>query len=270
LTIAIHSDSFDDQLKHFGAVFAALRSAGLTLRLEKCNFARSTISYLGHNIGSGTHQPGDKKVQAVRDMTRPKTKKDLQSFLGLCNYYRNYVQAYSEIALPLTKLTKAKLPMIIEWGLEQQNAFETLKLKLCAQPVLRTPAWDRPFIVQADASDYAVGACLAQNFLSSDGIEEEHPIAYASCKFTDTQRNWATIEKEAYAVIYALKQFDIIIYGMPVIIYSDHNPLKYLSNNAPKSPKLTRWCLSLQRYNYEIKHRKGCENANCDALSRLI
>ena len=108
--------------------------------------------------------------------------------------------------------------------------------------VLRTPCYDNEagFIIQCDASDYGIGACLAQSF--SDG---EHPLAYASCKLSPTQRNWATIEKEAFAIIFALKKFDDIVYGRKITVFSDHNPLKFLSDAVPKSSKLTRWSLAL-------------------------
>ena len=89
---------------------------------------------------------------------------------------------FAKIALPLTELTKAKLPQIIEWRPEQQTAFNTLKTKLCERPLLRTPVWDRPFIIQADASGLAVAACLAQLFDAENGKVKEHPIAYASRK----------------------------------------------------------------------------------------
>jgi hypothetical protein len=268
--IAIFSNTFEEHLVQVEAVLLTLKQAGITLRIEKCKFAQSTVMYLGHKVGCGMHQAGDKKISAVRNIKRPDTKRELKTFLGLCNYYRSYVENFSEIALPLTYLTKARLPQKLEWGELQQKAFETLKAKLCEQPVLRTPDWSRSFIIQADASDFAVAACLAQNFDSQDGGLEEHPIAFASSKLTDTQRNWAIIEKEAYAIIFALKTFDPIVFGCKITIFSDHNPLQYLAQNAPKSSKLTRWYLSLQRYDYIIVHRKGTDNANCDALSRLL
>jgi hypothetical protein len=91
-----------------------------------------------------------------------------------------------------------------------------------------------------DALDFAIAACLAQNFDSQDGDPEEYPFTFASSKLTDTQRNWVIIEKEAYVIIFALKTFDPIVFGCKIIIFSDHNPLDYLAQNAPKSSKLTR------------------------------
>ncbi|GFW04357.1 RT_RNaseH domain-containing protein [Trichonephila clavipes] len=107
--------------------------------------------------------------------------------------------------------------------------------------------------VHCDASDYGVGCCLIQQ--DTEGIYR--PIAFASQKFNATQKNWASIEKEAWAVLYGLNKFDKWIYGAKVEIISDHNPLKYLNQTTTKSPKLTRWALALQRWNHPITHRPG-------------
>jgi len=96
----------------------------------------------------------------------------------------------------------------------------------------------------------------------------EMPIAFASAKLSDVQTRWSTIEKEAYAVIFALQKFDVIVYGSHIDLYSDHNPLKYLVECVPKSAKLTRWALSLSRYDIKVHHIKGTDNVVADFLSR--
>ncbi|GFY51150.1 RT_RNaseH domain-containing protein [Trichonephila inaurata madagascariensis] len=119
--------------------------------------------------------------------------------------------------------------------------------------------------VHCDASDYGVGCCLTQQ--GTEGIYR--PIAFASQKFNAKQKNWASIEKEVWAVLYGLNKFDKWIYGAKVEIISDHNPLKYLNQTTPKSRKLTRWALALQRWNHSITHRPGIQHRSVDALSRL-
>ncbi|GFW59917.1 retrovirus-related Pol polyprotein from transposon opus [Trichonephila clavipes] len=138
-------------------------------------------------------------------------------------------------------------------GEAEQNSFVKLKELLCEVTSLATPDANLPFQVHCDASDYGVGCCLTQQ--DTEGIYR--PIAFASQKFNATQKNWASIEKEAWAVLYGLNKFDKWIYGAKVEIISDHNPLKYLNQTTPKSPKLTRWALALQRWNYSITHRPG-------------
>ncbi|GFX68109.1 retrovirus-related Pol polyprotein from transposon opus [Trichonephila clavipes] len=158
-------------------------------------------------------------------------------------------------AVPLTSLS-AKVAC---------EAFVKLKELPCEVTSFATPDANLPFQVHCDASDYGVGCCLIQQ--DTEGIYR--PIAFASQKFNATQKNWASIEKEAWAVLYGLNKFDKWIYGAKVEIISDHNPLKYLNQTTPKSPKLTRWALALQRWNHPITHRPGIQHRSADALSRL-
>ena len=149
---------------------------------------------------------------------------------------------------------------------EQRATFVRLKAALSSIASLSVPRYDRSFIIQTDASDYAVGACLAQ--LDDNG--SERPIAYASAKLTDVQRRWSVIEKESYAVIFALQKFDHIVFFSKINLFVDHNPLIHIVNGNPRSAKLTRWALFLQNYDIDIHYRAGPLNKNADCLSRLI
>ena len=184
----------------------------------------------------------------------------------MCNYYRAFIPGFSETALPLTELTKGTKTGRLQFTEDQRSAFNDLKESLCNSTVLRVPLYDRPFQIQCDASEYAVGCCLSQ--LDEQG--REMPLAFASVKLSDTERRWSTIEKEAFAVIYALRQFDHLVFGSHVDLYTDHDPLSYLVNNNPKSPKLTRWALHISRYDLSVHHKAGKLNVNADCLSRLI
>ena len=137
-----------------------------------------------------------------------------------------YIKNYSEVVKPLTDLTKKTVPCVLLWEETHQKVFEELKQKLCSAPVLRAPDFSKGYILQVDASGYAVGACVSQ-------VDElgEHPIAYASQKLTDSQTKWSTIEKEAFAVVWALKRFDSLLFGTDIDIVSDHNPLAYLAES---------------------------------------
>ncbi|GFW28786.1 retrovirus-related Pol polyprotein from transposon opus [Trichonephila clavipes] len=146
-----------------------------------------------------------------------------------------------------------------------EQAFTKLKAQLVKAPSLYTPDLSKPYQLYTDASATAIGACLSQN----DEKGKENPIAFFSKKLTETQTRWATIEREAYAVIEALKRFDSWIFGAEIEVISDHNPLTYLTLTTPQSAKLTRWALALQRYNIAISYRKGVKHGNADALSRL-
>ena len=111
--------------------------------------------------------------------------------------------------------------------------------------MLRIPNFNQTFIIRADASKYTVAVCLAQEFVNNNGDLEEHPIAYASNKLSESQINWSIIEKEAYSILFVFKTYDYYVFGAKVIVYSDHNPLTYLFQHEPKNARLTRWILSL-------------------------
>ncbi|GFT59701.1 retrovirus-related Pol polyprotein from transposon opus [Trichonephila clavipes] len=211
------------------------------------------------------HSPDPGKVESIKNISVPTTKKEIRSFLGLTSYYREYIPNFASLVLPLTELTRNRVPNIIPWNEVAEQAFTKLKAQLVKAPSLYTPDLSKPYQLYTDASATAIGACLSQN----DEKGKENPIAFFSKKLTETQTRWATIEREAYAVIEALKRFDSWIFGAEIEVISDHNPLTYLTLTTPQSAKLTRWALALQRYNIAISYRKGVKHGNADALSRL-
>ena len=170
--ICIFSHSWDDHIKHLDTVLERIQNAGLTVKPKKCSVGRSQVEYLGHVIGSGTIQPKDDKIQAVKEFPRPLTKKNVRAFLGLSGYYRRFISRYADIALPLTSLTKKALPNTVCWTQECEGAFDLLT----SAPILIAPDFTKPFILQADASNIGLGAVLGQ--LDVDG--HERPIVYLS------------------------------------------------------------------------------------------
>jgi len=199
-------------------------------------------------------------------MKPPQTKKELSTLLGAFGYYREYIPHYSDIARSLTDLTKKGVPNVpdVQWTTDCQQAFVRLRSELTSDCTLRIPTIGTPFILHTDASGKAVGATLGE--LDEQGVEQ--PLAFASQKLTETQMGWATIEREAYAVIWALNRFRGIIFGARVKIYCDHNPFQYIKECAPKSAKLLRWALALQKFDIEFECKKGAHNVVADWLSR--
>jgi len=262
--VCVFSKTWVAHLAHLDRVLTALGAAGLTLRLSKCHFAHPQIKYVGHFIGSGQMTSQKTKLDAIRDITMPTTKKAMRTWLGLASYYQMYLKDFSKTARPLYDLIKNSKPLKLSFTDVQVAAFEKLKAELCSGVILHTPCYDQDFVIQTDASDFAVGACLLQ---IRNG--RECPIMFASSKLTLTQARWSIIEREAYAIIFALRKFDAIVFGCKVIVMTDHDPLQYLAKCAPSSGKLTRWALAIQRYSVEIQHRAGVCNQNVDALSRL-
>ncbi|GFX81752.1 retrovirus-related Pol polyprotein from transposon 17.6 [Trichonephila clavipes] len=245
--------------------FKRFKGFGFTINLKKCNFARRRVKFLGHVVGSGQHSPDPGKVESIKNISVPTTKKEIRSFLGLTSYYREYIPNFASLVLPFTELTKNRVPNIIPWNEVAEQAFTKLKAQLVKAPSLYTPDLSKPYQLYTVASATVIGACLSQN----DEKGKENPFAIFSKKLTETQTRWATIEREAYAVIETLKRFDSWIFGAGIEVISDHNPLTYLTLTTPQSAKLTGWALALQRYNIAISYRKGVKHGNADALSRL-
>ncbi len=262
--VIIHSRCWEEHLEHLREILTRLRKAGLTIKESKCKFARNECEYLGHTVGNGKVHPLQAKVQVVQDFTRPITKKDVRAFLGLCGYYRLFIPDFSTIATPLTELTRKDKPNIIVWGKETQQSFQHLKDSLTHYPVLATSLWERPFILQTDASDSGIAYVLAQR----NEIGEEHPLAYGSRKLLPRERKFSTIEKEALAIVEGTRHFRIYLEGTEFTIETDHDPLTHLAKLKDSHGRIGRWALSMQPYHYTINHKPGRLNTNANGLSR--
>jgi len=188
--------------------------------------------------------------------------------LGFFSYFRKHLPSFAEKSKLLTDLTSKRVPQNIKsvWTDRHSEALKNLKdelIKTCNEP-LYIVRFDRSFHVYVDASSYAVAGYIAQ----CDDAGVEHPVAFFSSKLTASQRNWSTIEREAYAVLMAVKKYRDWLYLSRVVVHSDHNPLTFLTESAPKSSKLMRWSLALAEYDIEFKYHAGSLNIAADMLSR--
>ncbi|GFW47334.1 retrovirus-related Pol polyprotein from transposon 17.6 [Trichonephila clavipes] len=175
--VAIYSTTWNEHLDHIAKVFKSLQEVGLKVNLEKCAFGRKSVKFLGHIVGSGKHSPDPEKVETIRKLSRPTTKSEVRSFLGLTSYYRDYIQNFSQLVLPLTNLTKKNIPKDIPWESSAEESFVRLKEELVKMPSLHTPDLSRPFLLFTDASATAIGACLAQH----KDPREEMPSSANNC-----------------------------------------------------------------------------------------
>ncbi|CAM4598209.1 unnamed protein product [Lepidochelys olivacea] len=262
--VAIFSDSWADHLEHLQKVLERIREAGLTVKAKKCQIGLNRVTYLGHQVGQGTISPLQAKVDAIQKWPVPKSKKQVQSFLGLAGYYRRFVPHYSQIAAPLTDLTKKKQPNAVQWTGKCQKAFNKLKATLMSDPILRAPDFDKPFLVTTDASERGVGAVLMQK-----GPDQEfHPVVFLSKKLSERESNWSVTEKECYAIVYALEKLRPYVWGRRFHLQTDHAALKWLHTVKETNRKLLRWSLALQDFDFDIQHISGASNKVADALSR--
>ena len=264
--VIIFSQSWGDHLQQVREVLRRLRKAGLTARPKKCHFGTSTCVYLGHVVGHGEVRPEQCKVQVVQTFPTPQTKQQVRAFLGLTGYYRKFVPHFSTLAAPLTDLIKKNAPNCVQWTESCEVAFQQLKDHLCSEPVLTSPDFARPFILQTDASDRGVGAVLSQ----VGGEGDEHPIAYFSRKLLPREEKYSTIEKECLAIKLGIQAFHVYLAGRPFIVQTDHRSLQWMDQNKHMNSRLTRWSLALQPYSFKVDHRPGRANGNADALSRML
>ena len=221
-----------------------------------------TCSNLGHVVGNGEVRPEEAKVQGVHDFPTPKTKKQVRAFLGITGYYRKFIAHFSEIATPLTDLTKKNAPNQVRWTDACESAFQTLKTALCSEPVLKSPDFGRPFTLQTDASDRGIGAVLSQ--CDDEGLE--HPVAFFSRKLLPREERYSTIEKECAAT----HAFRVYLLGRKFLIQTDQRALEWLNQFKDNNARLTRWSLALQPFHFTIQYRAGTTNGNADALSRAF
>jgi ribosomal protein L21E len=265
--MSVLSGTWEEHLVHLEKYLNVIKESGLTLGLKKCSFGQPKATFVGHVVGSGLIEPDPVKLSTIPNIQPPTTKREVRKLIGFFSYFRSFVPSLAETARVITDLTRKDLPNKVNWEPKHQEALDKLKTDL--QAAVNTPLhsveFGKDFGLLVDASLSAVGCCLIQ--WTEDGSEK--PLSFASMKLSPTQSRWSTIEREAFAVIWALKKYRSWIFRAKVKVFSDHNPLTFLTEAAPKSSKLARWALALQEYNLEFNYRAGRRNAAADYLSRL-
>lgn len=262
--LLVISEGFHQHLQDLDMVLNRLKEFNLHVNRKKCAFARENVRYLGHVITQEGISADPQKISAVLEMKEPTNLKHLRTFLQTCSWFRKFIPNFSKVAEPLTRLTRKSQVWI--WGPEQSQAFNDLKQLLTSAPVLVQPDFNSPFILRTDASNYALGAVLLQG----EGNHQERPIEYASRLLNNAERNYSTTEREALAVVWAVERFRAYLDGQPVVIGSDHQPLRWLLSLKSPTGRLVRWALKLQSFDIKFEYTPGKSNVIADTLSRPI
>jgi len=256
--ILIFSKEKSEHIDNISDVFSRLIEAGLKLKPSKCELFKEEVLFVGHLVSASGIRPNPAKVQSIRDTPEPTTTKQVESFLGVVNYFRKFVPDFSRRAVGLYDVKKE-----FRWGPEQAAAFKDLKEALCSEPVLAHPDPSKPFILETDASELGLGAALLQ--LGEDG--KEHPVEYASRTIRPEERNWHVREKECLAVLWGCENFAHWLSGTTFTVRTDHSSLRVLQDEK-KNARLERWAMRLQGFDYKIEYKPGKSNVAADFLSR--
>ncbi len=265
--ILIGGSTKEECEKNLITVVERLKKFNVRINQKKCQLFKSKVLYLGHQISKERIEPNSEKVEAILNAPIPKDITQLQSFLGIVNYYHNFLPNVSSILGPLYNLLGKDVPFV--WSDSCQQAFESCKKLLLGDNILYPYDPDLPIVVSCDASSYGVGAVLSHTV---DGVER--PVMFVSSTLSPAEKNYSQLDREALAVIFALKKFEKYIYGHPITIFTDHKPLESLFNFKKGMPsvataRLQRWMLIVSMYDCSVVYKKGSSLQNADALSRL-
>jgi hypothetical protein len=262
--IIVFAPTQEEHLKRLSTVLDRCRKAGLKLKPTKCDLMRDSVEFLGHIVDAGGIRTDPAKVKQVRDWTIPKNVTEVRSFLGMTSYYRRFIKDYAAKAKPLHELTKKDVTF--RWTVECQEAFETLKEHLIGADVLTLPDPKNPeYILDTDASNYAIGAVLSQ---VQHGREKV--IAYGSRCLDQAEKNYCVTRKELLAVVYFMGYFHHYLLGAKTTVRTDHGSLQWLKQMKNPTDQVARWITRLEAYDWNIVHRPGRQHGNADAMSRRL
>src|SRR6218665_441189 len=259
--IIVFSRDIDTHMQRLEMVFRRLQEYNLKLKPSKCHLLQKRVVFLGHVLSEGGVATDPSKIKAVEDWVVPKNLRQVRSFIGLCSYYRRFIHDFAVVAQPLHFLTRKNVPF--RWTVECQEAFEELKRRLVSSPILALPSDEGQYILDTDASAYAIGAVLSQ---MQEG--QEKVICYASRLLSTAERNYNVTRRELLAVIYFLKEFRQYLLGRKFLLRIDHSALQWLRRTPEPIGQQARWLETIEEFDFEICHRAGTKHGNADAMSR--
>ncbi|GJR41754.1 putative reverse transcriptase domain-containing protein [Tanacetum coccineum] len=255
--ILIYLKNKQEHEEHLKLILELLKKEELYAKFSKCEFWIPKVQFLGHVIDSEGIYVDPAKIESIKDWTSPKSPTEIRQFLGLAGYYRRFIEGFSKIAKPMTKLTQKKVKF--EWGDKQEAAFQLLKQKLCSAPILALPEGSEDFIAYCDASKKGLGAVLMQR---------EKVISYASRQLKIHEKNYTTHDLELGAVVFALKIWRHYLYGTKCTVFTDHKSLQHILDQKELNMRQRRWLELLSDYDCDIRYHPGKANVVADALSR--
>lgn len=259
--IVVYGETPEEFLENLRAVFVRLREHRLRLKREKCQFGLEEITYLGHVVNANGIALSEERKQGILAMNSPKTTKQVRSFFGMANYFREFIPKFAIVTKPLTALCSTRVKF--RWTQDHEDAFQAVKRRILEAPMLHHLDYDREIVLRTDASTDGVGGHLLQRV---DGAERS--VCFVSQAFNPTQQRWSTIEQEAYGIYFAIVSMTRFLLGHRFVVETDHRNLMFMRKST--AGKVIRWRLRLSEFNFVVRHIPGAENTVADCLSRCF
>ena len=273
--VIVFSEMSEEHLQRMHVVFNLLREHGLKLKPSKCEVFKSEINYLAHHVSQKGVLPSKKNLESVAQCLPPDTYTKVKSFVGLVGHYRRFIKGFAKIAAPPYDLTsgnnKDKKSEHVDLSPEALEAFDRLKAACLQAPILAFLDFNKPFLLETDASGRALGAVLSQK--QADGWY--HPIAYASRVMNETEQRYHSNKQEFLTLKWVVtKQFHEYLspYGKnrnEFVVCTDNIPLTYIFSSANLDAAGQCWVARLASYNLSLEYQKGKDNMVADFLSRM-
>ena len=262
--IMVATDNIEKHLEVLKKLFKTLSDNHISLNLSKCSILKTRIVYLGYEVSENSIQPSDYHIRSIKDISPPTNADQLHRFLGLVGYFRKFVKGFSTIAEPLYNLLKKEV--LYEFGEKQLEAFRKLKSTLLTKPVLTIFSPSSETQLHTDASASGLGGILLQKSKEDNHF---HPVMYFSRRTSEAESKLHSFELETLAIVHSLQRFKPYLSGMHFKIVTDCKALQLTLNKRDMNPKIGRWALFIDQFDFEMAHRPGDKMRHVDALSRL-
>ena len=265
--ILVTGKTTTEHVENLHAVLLRLQENGITLKREKCKFFLPEVEYLGFNVSKDGLKPTKDKVEAIKEAEAPKSLSELRSFIGIVNYYSRFLPNLADKMAPLYALLQKTQKW--KWTVRQQSAFDKIKQELSDKALLAHYNPAEELVLTCDASPFGIGAVLQQR--SPDG--NVRPIAFVSRTLSQSEKNYAQIEREGLSIVFGAEKFRHYLLGRQFTLETDHKPLLTLfaeNKGIPEmaSARIKRWAMKLSAFQYKIQYITSKENACADFLSR--
>ena len=263
--ILIATNTVEQHVERLREVFECLSRAGLKLKASKCKIMDTSVKFLGRTVSEAGITPDAAQIQKVLDWQTPTDRSQLESFIGLANYYREFIKDFAKISAPLNKLKGRNSEFI--WTEETENAFNAIKTALTTEPVLALPNEDGDFILDTDASAVAIAGILHQRQVVR-GQEKLVVINYGSRGLRNSERNYGAAKLEMLAALIFIEHNRKFLYGRHFLIRCDNQAFSWLKTYSTKSEHVNRWIARLDGFDFTIEHRDRSKHTNADGLSK--